>query len=865
MAEPNSTAGILHMHPDAMHGAHKPFQDKLGAAAEKRSGGRQSMKPGKSGRYAEGAEALQQTGAEARLAIAIVIFFVIAFIVVIGMKLLQERRAALADSVLSQAYSTANLAEQVRTRLASVESFASAAAVSLESVRPGQRKSLARKLLRKLSSMPAVAGAALLTANGKIEMRAQGKADFAPLVATAPAWAGKTSHAFYQFGTSAGRGRLYFLTPVHTGARPAYLAIALSGASLLPSLMRDAGAILLVSRSGEVVAASKSGLPPALLSMILTETKALRTGNAKLAMSGFQIRDAAGKRFVVGASALPGGLLTLLRVRPLSIDGAAWRRTLTFFVLMTIAPLLVAAVLCVVLLVQVDTLKSARRALADSEKRFRLALEYARGGVWDWDLESNRVFVTDSLARIFNWEKGATVPVSEFLGLVHADDRKALYAAMKAAPEAGDVDIEFRAANLPIWLHARGRPWSAEGAAATGRVVGVAIEITQQKEGQARVHAAENRLRAALESMSESFVVWDVKRRLVLSNRKFSDFFNIKPSLMRPGITYEALERAADPAIKSAHEGAADGAIELELTDGRWVHLSERPTRDGGLVSIGTDITALKMQEQLLLRKERDLRELAKNYEQEKFRAIEANSAKSEFLANMSHELRTPLNAINGFSEIMLNEMFGPLGDPRYKEYVADILSSGQHLLTLINDILDMSKIEAGKLNLQTETVFVDELIEQCMRIVRGRAQESGLTLKRDVGELPQIEADPRAIKQVILNLLSNGIKFTPKGGTVTLSAREENGGIRCTVTDTGIGIPADQLPLICKPFVQVENQHSKSHKGSGLGLALSHSLVRLHGGTFEITSEEGTGTTVTFWLPAVARQNDEESESAAA
>ena len=856
MAKPNPIAGILHMHSDAAPAVDTPFQHKPGTSPHNTSGGRKQSFNNKKRRYGETAEALQQTGAEARLAIAIVIFFVVAFILVIGMKLLQERRAALADSVLSQAYSTANLAEQVRTRLAGIENYASAVALSLESVKPGQRTTLARKLLAKLDSRPIVAGATILSARGQVEVNAAKGADFAPLMATMPSWRRKTSGPFYQIALGAGHARLYLLKAMHIGHEPAFLAIEFSGVSLLPLTMNDTDAIVLVGQSGNIIAANRTAVPAALLRTILSETATIRTGDAKRAMSGFQIRDEEGKRYVVGASALPGGVLTLLRIKPLLIDGAAWRRTLTFFVLMTIAPLLVAAVLCVVLLVQVDTLRVARRALADSEKRFRLALEYARGGVWDWNLDSNQVFVTDSLAQIFNWKKGATVPVSEFLVMVHADDRKALFEAMKAAPDAGDVDIEFRAANLPIWLHARGRPWGAEGAAATGRVVGVAIEITQQKEGQARVHAAENRLRAALESMSESFVVWDVKRRLVLSNRKFSDFFNIEPSLLCPGISYEKLEKAADPAIRSAREGADSGAIELELTDGRWVHLSERPTRDGGLVSIGTDITALKMQEQLLLGKEKDLRELARNYEQEKFRAIEANSAKNEFLANMSHELRTPLNAINGFSEIMQNEMFGPLGDSRYKEYVSDILSSGQHLLTLINDILDMSKIEAGKLNLQTETVFVDELIEQCMRIVRGRAKESGLKLVLDIGELPQIEADPRAIKQVVINLLSNGIKFTPKGGTVTLKANEDRGGIRCIVTDTGIGIPEDQLPLICKPFVQVENQHSKSHKGSGLGLALSQSLVHLHGGTFEISSEVGTGTTVSFWLPAVAAED---------
>ncbi len=817
-------------------------------------------------------QTLQSTGAEARLAIGVVVFFVIAFILVVGMKLLQERRAALADAVLTQAFSATSTAEQVRTKLTDVKSYAGAMALSLGEASVRQRQTLTNKMLTELNTRPTVSGALLFTAGGIVQHSHGEVGDTAKLWANLPTWVYKEKDAAYWVYADTTAPKIYVLALVESGSKAQVLVVEINGSALIPTVSANDIQTVLVNNTGQIISASSTNVSPVLIERLSIETHAATIATSQRTISGFELRDADDTRLVVGASNLIGGMLTVYRVKPLSLDNAAWKRTLTFFVLMTIAPLLVAAVLCVILLIQLETLKVARKALADSEKRFRLAIEGASGGVWDWDLSSNRVFVTDSLARMFNWQKGATVPVPEFLNLIHADDRQKLLLAMKAAPEVGEVDVEFRAANLPIWLHARGRPWSAGNAMASGRVVGVAIDVTQQKGAQARLNAAENRLRAALESMSESFVVWDVKRRLIMCNRKFSNFFRIEQALLRPGTPYEVLERAADPAIKAVHDGAGDSAIEMELADGRWVHLSERATKDGGLVSIGTDITALKTQEKLLLRKEKDLREsvedlelskkriseLAESYQQEKIRAIDANSSKSEFLANMSHELRTPLNAINGFSEIMQTEMYGPLGDPRYKEYVSDILGSGQHLLSLINDILDMSKIEAGKLSLQPEAVFVDELIEQCVRIVRGRATEGGLKLDVNIHDLPEIEADPRAIKQVLINLTSNGIKFTPEGGTVTLNAEEARGGVRIEVIDTGIGIPEEHLPLICKPFVQVENQHSKSHKGSGLGLALSQALVLLHGGTFELTSELGVGTKVLVWLPPIAKKHDE-------
>jgi two-component system cell cycle sensor histidine kinase PleC len=286
------------------------------------------------------------------------------------------------------------------------------------------------------------------------------------------------------------------------------------------------------------------------------------------------------------------------------------------------------------------------------------------------------------------------------------------------------------------------------------------------------------------------------------------------------------------------------------------------------VVVTAVDITAIKHQEagrrrneealqgavHDLQRSQEQLAELARKYEAEKIRAEGANKAKSEFLANMSHELRTPLNAINGFSEIMVNELFGPLGDKRYVEYAQDILSSGQHLLALINDILDMAKIEAGKLNLKFEPLRVLEVVEDAARLIRNRAESAGLELAIEVPDVPEIEGDMRALKQVLLNLLSNSVKFTPRGGRITITAALEMGPqgerVRIGVTDTGIGISEKDMERLAKPFEQIESQLSKTQQGSGLGLALTKSLVEMHGGSLSIQSAPGKGTTVSFALP---------------
>ena len=233
-------------------------------------------------------------------------------------------------------------------------------------------------------------------------------------------------------------------------------------------------------------------------------------------------------------------------------------------------------------------------------------------------------------------------------------------------------------------------------------------------------------------------------------------------------------------------------------------------------------------------------------------RAEAGNKAKSRFLATMSHELRTPLNAIMGFSEVMEKELLGPVGNETYREYSRNIYSSGSHLLNIINEILDLSRIEAGRYELHEETIRLTDVAEDCERLIKLKADSKGLQIVEDFApHLPQVWADPRAMRQICLNLLSNALKFTPKGGRITITiAPLEDGGLMLSVRDTGPGIPKEEIPKVMQAFGQGSLAHETAEGGTGLGLPIVQNLIQLHGGTFTLRSELRKGTEVTITLP---------------
>ena len=236
---------------------------------------------------------------------------------------------------------------------------------------------------------------------------------------------------------------------------------------------------------------------------------------------------------------------------------------------------------------------------------------------------------------------------------------------------------------------------------------------------------------------------------------------------------------------------------------------------------------------------------------EEKSRQLEvADRHKSEFLANMSHELRTPLNAVIGFSEVLIERMFGEV-NAKQEEYLQDILASGRHLLSLINDILDLSKIEAGRMELELADFHLPQAIDNAVTLVRERAMRRGITLEVAVDDrLGALRGDERKVKQVLLNLLANAIKFTPEGGRVEVRAAAANGVAEIAVSDTGVGIAFEDQEAVFEEFRQVGTDYAKKHEGTGLGLTLSRKFVELHGGKIWVKSQVRQGSTFTFTLP---------------
>lgn len=608
------------------------------------------------------------------------------------------------------------------------------------------------------------------------------------------------------------------------------------------------------------------------------------------------------------------------------------------------------------------------------------------------DLQSRFLMLNTATASVM----GAQTP-EEVIGKTDFDFYPEELATQYARDERDVIETGKPAIDIeePIYHDAEAIRWLSTTKVAlrdeTGGIiglVGIGRDKTEQKraraaliESEERAARAEQMLIDAIESLSEGFILRDAEDRFVLCNSKYRDYYGWVADHLRPGVPFENILRTGALLADGLPPDTTDvppwieewvaqrldlqnlGNIREEpLPDGRWLQVSDRRTKHGGIVGIRTEITALKIQEGRLRERELHLSqseqqlrliadsipamialvdldyrlrfvnktcaqwaatskealigepiadlideeqfaqlktyiESARQDREASFNAIQdhrdgnrrflrifvrpwveerttsgyyifafdvteqerakqhaelASRAKSEFLANMSHELRTPLNAILGFSELIRDETFGRVGNPKYIEYADDILASGRHLLNLINDILDIAKIEAGKLKMEPDVVHTAELVQDVVRLIRPRAVETDIAISLDVPErLPPLWADERASKQILINLLSNAVKFTPPGGSIRLHSRAERSHVILEVSDTGIGMTTEDLNRIGRPFVQIESALNRSHEGSGIGLYITRSLVELHGGSIRFESTPGKGTTVTVSLPA--------------
>jgi len=653
-------------------------------------------------------------------------------------------------------------------------------------------------------------------------------------------------------------------------------------ADALPEWTAGAGRRVLVSDADAKIIASLPTAPPTVgrsLLELLGPLQPLTTFGAEAGTREIVLDNGEPAFAAVRALKNPTGLLAVIQARDDAL--ANWRSITTLTGTLSATTAFVVLILGFAFHWQATRAREADLINDTVRSRVDTALNRGRCGLWDWDLARGRVFWTHSMYDMLGLpQKDELLTFGEVDALIHRDDID-LYglASQLVDGTLQSIDHGFRMRHADgrwLWLRVRCELTRQEGEVGS-HLIGIAVDITEQKNLVERTVAADLRLRDAIETIPEAFVLWDAENRLVLCNSNFQELHQLPDEAVVPGTSYETIVATGrKPLIRAtvAHDSEPRGArtFEAQLEDGRWMHISERRTKDGGYVSVGTNITKIKRHEQKLIdgekrqmatildlrksqqaleRQTAELADLAEKYAEEKTRAEEANQAKSKFLANMSHELRTPLNAIIGFSEIMESGMFGPLGADKYIEYARDIRESGEYLLDVINDILDMSKIEAGGIRLAPEAVELDSLLADCIRVVSTRAGEKNLALNSQVEAGIHLNADRRSLKQIALNLLSNAVKFTPDGGAVSVRARIRGSRVSIAINDNGIGIAQQALHKLGRPFEQVESQLTKRHQGSGLGLAIAKSLVELHGGTMRIRSRLGRGTMVVVRLPA--------------
>lgn len=498
------------------------------------------------------------------------------------------------------------------------------------------------------------------------------------------------------------------------------------------------------------------------------------------------------------------------------------------------------------------------RALTREDRHLEKAQEIASLGSWEIDFGDDTFFVSEAARKIFGWDAHVGPRLSLLLDAIHPDDRPGVEAWL-SRPEAGRMRAEecvfriLRDEGKPVLLYGRSHlTRSKDGRAEV--LVGIVQDMTRLIAVEREAHHQASFYRGIFENSVWGIFQTTADGHYLAANSALAHIYGYEtPNELLSALTNISGQLYADPTRRDAFVN------EMRIKGIVSGFESQVYRRDGEVIWISESCREVRASDGRFLYYEGMVEEITnrKRTEEELRAAMEAaaaaNRAKSEFLSTMSHELRTPLNAIIGFSEVIHGELLGPVGVPAYKTYAADVISSGQHLLTIINDILDFAKAEAGRLALREENLCLPALIEETIRFLQQRADKGGLRLSVDLSQAPAlICGDAARLRQVLLNLVGNAIKFTPMSGRVDIRAYTgARGEVRIEIRDSGIGMREIDVTHAFEPFHQADGSHARNHEGTGLGLAICDRLMRLHSGEVKLASELGHGTIATVIIPA--------------
>ncbi len=502
-----------------------------------------------------------------------------------------------------------------------------------------------------------------------------------------------------------------------------------------------------------------------------------------------------------------------------------------------------------------------RLGLATAEQRLHELLDLTTDAILSIDRDLHIVRFNRAAQRMFGYRADQAIG-RPFSLLLPADTHDRYRRHLRRFVAGPRLRAALEGDHGVVVSHQTGRPFPVaihltKSVAGRGDQITIAVQdIGARRAAEAKLDWERNLMSALMQAWPDFIFVKDTAGRFLLGNTKTAELMGADSPDDLVGRTDHDFYPPATAALLFESEQqlmqtgtqivAEQQRVETPSGAERWLSTTKVPIMDSGgqvvgLAGVVRDITADKQAEV--------------NLGTAKKQAELSNRAKSEFIANMSHELRTPLNAIIGFSEIIRQQSMGPLGTPVYREYADDINEAGTHLLAIINDILDLSKIESGNDELINEQTDVADLVHSVTRLLAGRAAEGGVNIVTSVpANLPMLSADRRKLKQVLANMLSNAVKFTERGGRVELRVWcEDQRDYFLQVSDSGIGMAPEHIPVALAQFGQVDSRLARQHEGTGLGLPLSKALVELHGGTLQIHSELGVGTTATVILPGRA------------